>query len=68
MSDSARGSFSQLHAGRLAAWAVGSSQAAWVPGRGQRVLRDTYDRQFKFTGVTGESKFGTYSTTAVLEY
>ena len=40
----------------------------WVPGRVQRVLRDTYDRQFKFTGVTGVSKFGTYSTTAVLEY
>jgi len=49
-------------------WAVGSSQAAWVPGRVQRVLRDTYDRQFKFTSVTGVSKFGTYSTTAVLEY
>ena len=50
---------------------VGSSQldpAGWVPGRVQRVLRDTYDRQFKFTGVTGVSKFGTYSTTAVLEY
>ena len=50
---------------------MGSSQldlAGWVPGRVQRVLRDTYDRQFKFTGVTGESKFGTYSTTAVLEY
>ena len=26
-------------------WAVGSSQAAWVPGRVQRVLRDTYGRQ-----------------------
>ena len=25
-------------------------------------------RQFKFTGVTGVSKFGTYSSTAVLEY
>ena len=50
---------------------VGSSQldpAGWVPGRVQRVLRDTYDRQFKFTGVTSESKFGTYSATAVLEY
>ena len=47
---------------------MGSSQAGWVPGRVQRVLRDTYDRQFKFTGVTGVSKFGTYSATAVLEY
>ena len=46
---------------------VGSSQAGWVPGRIQRGLRDTYDRQFKFTSVTGVSKFGTYSTTAVLK-
>ena len=73
MSDSARGSFSQLYAWLYAGiidWQhVGSSsQAAWVPGRVQRVLRDTYDQQFKFTGVTRESKFGPYSTTAVLEY
>ena len=71
MSDSARGSFSQLHAGELVQQHVGSSQldpAGWVPGGVQRVLRDTYDRQFKFIGVTSGSKFGTYSTTAVLEY
>ena len=31
-------------------------------------IADTYNRQFTFTGVTGVSKFGTYSTAAVLEY
>ena len=66
MTDSARGSFSQLHAGELAA--CGVQPAGWVLGRVQRVLRDTYNRQLKFTGVTGVSKFGTYSTAAVLEY
>ena len=66
MSDSARGSFKQLHAGELAA--CGVQQAGWVPGRVQRVLRDTHDRQFTFTGITGISKFGTYSTAAVLAY
>ena len=67
MSDSARGSFSQLHAGELAACGV-QPAAGWVPGRVQRVLSDTYNRQFTFTGVTVESKFSTYSTAAVLEY
>ena len=66
MSDPAGGSFSQLHAGALAA--CGVQPAGWVPGRVQRVLRDTYNRQFTFTGVTGASKFCTYSTAAVLEY
>ena len=65
--NSARGSFSQLHAGALAACGV-QPAAGWVPGRVQRVLRDTYNRQFTFTGVTGASKFGTCSTAAVLEY
>ena len=66
MSDPAGGSFRQLHAGALAA--CGVQPAGWVPGRVQRVLADTYNRQFKFTGVTGVSEFGTYSTTTVLEY
>ena len=48
---------------RASGWVPG-----WGPAGGQRVLRDTYDRQFKFTGVTGVSKIGMYSTTAVLEY
>ena len=61
MNDSEGGSFSQLHSGALAA--CGVQPAGWVPGRVQRVLRDTYDRQFKFAGVTGVSKVGTYSTT-----
>ena len=71
MSDPAGGSFSQLHAGALAACGVQpwvQPAAGWVPGRVQRVLRDTYNRQFTYTDVTGASKFGTYSTTAVLEY
>ena len=58
VNDSAGGSFSQQH--------VGSSQA------GFRVEFSEFcailNRQFKFTGVTGVSKFGTYSSTAVLEY
>jgi hypothetical protein len=47
---------------------LGFSQLAgmWVPSRAQRVLRDTLNPQF--TCVTGASKFGTYSSTAVLEY
>ena len=64
VNDSAGGSFS--HSGALAG--CGVQPAGWVPGRVQRVLPDTYNRQFKFTGVTGVSEFGTYSTTAVLEY
>ena len=62
VNDSAGGSFSQLH------WQHGgSSQLA-----GFRVEFSEFcailKRQFKFTGVTGVSKFGTYSSTAVLEY
>ena len=67
MNDSAGGSFSQLHSGALAACGV-QPACCWVPGRVQRVLPDTYNLQIKFTGVTGVSEFGTYSTTAVLEY
>ena len=59
--------FSTGLVGELAACGV-QPAAGWVPGRVQRVLRDTYNRQFTFTGVTGVSKFGTYSTAAGLEY
>ena len=74
MSDSARGSFSQLHAGAmhgaLAACGVQPGVPGWM-GSGSSsasVARYLTDSLSLLTSVTGVSKFGTYSTTAVLEY
>ena len=47
--------------------AAGVQPAGWVPSRVQSFTR-YLKPQFTFTGAIGVSKFGTYSTTAVLEY
>ena len=73
MSDSARGSlvFCQLHAGAThGAMAACGVQPGWM-GSGSSsasVARYLTDSLSLLTSVTGVSKFGTYSTTAVLEY
>jgi hypothetical protein len=68
VSDSAQGSFSQLHGGELAACGVHPDMLLAEFLAGFRVEFSEFCAILMTAGVTGVSTFGTYSTTAVLEY